>query len=257
MTDFIAVIPARYDSARLPGKPLADIAGKPMIYWVHRQVLHSGAAEVIVATDDDRIARAAESFGARVELTSPAHASGTDRIAELAGRLGWADDAIVVNVQGDEPLIPPALPAQVAELLAAHPEASVATLATRFADETEFESPSTAKVVVDRRGFALYFSRAPIPHRRDGGIEPLARRHVGLYAYRAKSLLEIAHAPPCELELSERLEQLRALYLGHRIAVAEAHEVPVHGVDTEADLMAIRARIEGGAGVDGDDIIAG
>lgn len=246
MTDFIAVIPARYGSERLPGKPLADIGGRPMLYWVHRQALKSGALEVIVATDDERIARAVEAFGARVELTAPEHASGTDRIAELAERLGWADDAIVVNVQGDEPSMPPALPAQVAALLAANPGASVATLATPFTDEAELKSPNTAKVVVDRDGFALYFSRLPIPHHRDAGVPPFARRHIGLYAYRKQSLLEIAQAPPCDLERAERLEQLRALYLGHRIVVAEACEVPAHGVDTEADLIAIRARIESG-----------
>lgn len=245
MIDFVAVIPARYDSERLPGKPLADIAGKPMLYWVYRQALQSGAAEVIVATDDARIAAAAQGFGARVELTRQDHASGTDRIAELAERLAWSDDRIVVNVQGDEPLIPPALPAQVAELLAANPDASIATLWTPFADEAERQNPNTAKVVVDRHGQALYFSRAVIPYRRGGGVETLGKRHVGLYAYRARSLIEIAHAPPCELEQSERLEQLRALYLGHRIVVAEAREAPPHGVDTEADLEAIRARIAG------------
>lgn len=245
MIDFVVVIPARYDSERLPGKPLADIEGKPMLYWVHRQALQSGAEEVIVATDDERIAAAARQFGAHVELTRPDHASGTDRIAELADRLAWDDDRIVVNVQGDEPLMPPALPAQVAELLAANAGASIATLWTPFADEAERMSPNTAKVVVDRHGMALYFSRAVIPHRRDGGAEPLAKRHVGLYAYRARSLIEIAQAPPCELEQSERLEQLRALYLGHRIVVAEACETPPHGVDTEADLVAIRARIAG------------
>lgn len=255
MIDFIAVIPVRHGSTRLPGKPLADIEGKPMLYWVHRQALQSGAAEVIVATDDARIAHAAESFGARVELTRSDHASGTDRIAELAERLAWDGEAIVVNVQGDEPLIPPALPVQVAELLAANPAASIATLSTPFVDEQEFASPNTAKVVVDRLGFALYFSRAPIPHRRDGGLEPMARRHVGIYAYRVRSLIEISRAPPCELEQSERLEQLRALYLGHGIVVAEAREVPVHGVDTEADLLAIRARFASRSGSGPGDII--
>lgn len=243
MTDFVAVIPARFSSDRLPGKPLADIAGQPMLYWVHRQALNSGASQVIVATDDERIAAAARRFDARVEMTSPQHASGTDRIAELARRFNWSADRIVVNVQGDEPLIPSALPRQVAELLAANADASMATLATEFVDQAEFNNPNTAKVILSKDGRALYFSRAPIPHKRDGSWSRLARRHVGIYAYRVWSLLEISAAPPCALEECERLEQLRALYLGHTIVVADASEVPVHGVDTEADLVAIRKRM--------------
>jgi 3-deoxy-manno-octulosonate cytidylyltransferase (CMP-KDO synthetase) len=242
---FRIVIPARYGSSRLPGKPLHEIAGKPMIVHVWEKARSSGAEEVIVATDDERIAAAARQFGAHVELTRPDHASGTDRIAELADRLAWDDDRIVVNVQGDEPLMPPALPAQVAELLAANAGASIATLWTPFADEAERMSPNTAKVVVDRHGMALYFSRAVIPHRRDGGAEPLAKRHVGLYAYRARSLIEIAQAPPCELEQSERLEQLRALYLALPIVVAAACDPPPPGAHTDAALVATRARNAG------------
>jgi 3-deoxy-manno-octulosonate cytidylyltransferase (CMP-KDO synthetase) len=248
MTDFIAVIPARFESSRLPGKPLADIAGQPMLYWVHRQVVASGASEVIVATDDERIAEAARGFGANVQMTSEHHASGTDRIAELARVFDWAPDRIVVNVQGDEPLIPAVLPRQVADLLAANPDASMATLATQFVDQAEFENDNTAKVILDNKNRALYFSRAPIPYRRDGGWPAIARRHVGIYAYRVDSLLEISAAPPCAIEECERLEQLRAMYLGYRIVVADALEVPVHGVDTEADLAAIRRRMARDAG---------
>lgn len=243
MTSFTVVIPARYGSTRLPGKALADIAGRPMIYWVHRQALASGADEVIVATDDERIAAAVETFGGRAELTGGHHASGTDRIAELAARLGWDAERIVVNVQGDEPLLPPKLPAQVAGLLVAQSEASIATLTTAFVGRAEFENPNTAKVVVDARGFALYFSRAPIPHTSDGGVPEAARRHIGIYAYRVGRLRELTAAPPAPLERLERLEQLRALHLGLKIAVAEAVEVPAHGVDTPSDLEAVRAII--------------
>ena len=186
-TGFIAVIPARYASSRLPGKPLKDIAGKPMIEWVYRQTLGSGATEVIVATDDERIATACRAFGAPVELTSAEHPSGTDRIAELARRFEWADDQIVVNVQGDEPLISPVSIAQTARLLAWHPDATIATLAAPLDRDADFEDPNFVKVVTTRAGWALYFSRAPIPWPRDGGM-PEARRHIGLYAYRAGGL---------------------------------------------------------------------
>lgn len=243
MTEFIAVIPARYESSRLPGKPLVDIGGRPMIAWVHQQAVASGATDVIIATDDHRVSEACRAFGARVEMTSPQHASGTDRIAEVAERLAWPDDRIVVNVQGDEPMLPPQLISQAAQLLAARPDAAVATLMTPPRDSRALDDVHTAKVVVDREGNALYFSRAPIPRARDGGVPPIARCHVGLYAYRAGSLRAIAAAPPCELELTERLEQLRALYLGLRIVVADAAAAPAHGVDTPADLEAIRAML--------------
>ena len=241
---FIAVIPARYASTRLPGKPLRDIAGKPMIEWVYRQTLGSGASEVIVATDDERIVAACRAFGADVELTSPQHPSGTDRIAELARRFEWADDQIVVNVQGDEPLISPVSIAQVARLLAWHPDATMATLAAPLGRETEFRDPNFAKVVTTRDGWALYFSRAPIPWPRDGGV-PDARRHIGLYAYRAGGLKAISASPPCPLEEYEKLEQLRALWLGYKIIVADAAEPPSPHVDTEEDLAEIRRLLEG------------
>jgi 3-deoxy-manno-octulosonate cytidylyltransferase (CMP-KDO synthetase) len=240
---FIVVIPARYGSTRLPGKPLKDIAGKPMIEWVHAQASQSGASEVIVATDDERIVAACRAFGARAELTSTSHPSGTDRIAELVRRFAWDDDQIVVNVQGDEPLISPLCIAQTARLLGWHPEAALATLTAPLESAAEFQDPNFVKVVTDRQGWALYFSRAPIPWPRDGA-EPHARRHLGLYAYRASGLRAISAAPPCALEEIERLEQLRPLWLGLRIIVADAVEPPSPHVDTEEDLAKVRRHLE-------------
>ncbi len=245
MTDFIVVIPARYESSRLPGKPLVDIGGRPMIAWVHEQASKSEASEIIVATDDERVAETCRQFGARVEMTSPTHPSGTDRIAELARRFNWEDRQIIVNVQGDEPLLPQSLINQVAALLAHKPDAAVATLVTPVRSDTDFNDANMVKVVVDDHGYALYFSRAPIPHTKDGHTTAAVRRHVGMYAYRTASLKAIAAAPPCAIETQERLEQLRALYLGHRIAIADAVEAPARGVDTEADLAEIRQLVLG------------
>jgi len=227
----------------LPGKPLADIAGKPMIVRVCEQARRSRATRVIVATDDERIVAASAAVGAEAELTSGEHESGTDRIAELAERFAWADDQIVVNVQGDEPLLPPALISQVAELLAARGDADLATLVTPIQTQEEWEDPHIAKVVVDRDGKALYFSRAPIPWPRDGEFTG-GQRHVGIYAYRVGALKALAETPPCALERQERLEQLRALWLGLTIVVAEAREKPPRGIDTEEDLDAIRREME-------------
>ena len=244
---FIAVIPARYASSRLPGKPLKQIAGKPMIEWVYRQTLGSGASEVIVATDDERIAAACRGFGAPVELTSAEHPSGTDRIAELARRFHWDDEQIVVNVQGDEPLISPVSIAQTARLLAWHPDAAIATLAAPLDRDAEFEDSNFVKVVTDRAGWALYFSRAPIPWNRDepptreGASVTQALRHIGLYAYRAAALRQVAAAPQCELEEIEKLEQLRALYLGLRIRVGIARSLPGQEVNTPEDLERVAA----------------
>ena len=237
---FKVVVPARYASQRLPGKPLADIHGKPMIVWVYEAARRSSATDVIVATDDQRIAAACRAANARVELTAAQHASGTDRIAELAKRFAWADEQIVVNVQGDEPLLPPALIDQVAGLLDAEPTAGLATLVTAVRDEREFRDPNVVKVVADAAGRALYFSRAPIPYPLDGTPPASVRRHIGLYAYRTRSLKAIADAPPCTLETTERLEQLRALWIGVRIVVAEAVAVPPRAVDTAEDLVAVR-----------------
>ena len=240
--NYVVVIPARFASVRLPGKPLVDIHGKPMIQWVYERVMESDAADVIVATDDERIAEAARAFGASTELTATSHQSGTDRIAEVAERRGWSDEDIVVNVQGDEPLLPPALIDQVAALAERDTEAAMATLVTPLISDVERTDPNVVKVVTDQSGNALYFSRAPIPWPRDGN-ELAGVRHIGMYAYRTWALKRLSETPPCALEQRERLEQLRALWLGLRIRVAEACEVPQPGIDTEEDLDAIRAEV--------------
>jgi 3-deoxy-manno-octulosonate cytidylyltransferase (CMP-KDO synthetase) len=241
---FVAVIPARYDSSRLPGKPLAEIAGKPMAMHVYDRARSSGADQVLLATDDQRIAAAARRHGARVAMTSASHASGTDRIAEVSRILSWPDDRIVVNVQGDEPLIPPQLIAQVAQLLADHRDAGVATLTTPFMAGEDASDTGFAKVVTDRDGYALYFSRAVIPHARDSARPDALKRHVGLYAYRVGALRKVSAAGVCELESIEKLEQLRCLWLGMRIIVADACAPPPRGVDTAEDLEIVRTQIE-------------
>lgn len=251
---FSIVIPARHASSRFPGKPLALIAGKPMLQWVHQRALAAHAREVIVATDDARIAQVAEGFGARVAMTSPEHASGTDRIAEVVAALGWADDTIVINLQGDEPLMPVALLQQVAATLAAHPAAAIATLAAPITCLEDFLDTNVVKVVTDQAGRALYFSRAPIPWTRDaapGGLATQttfagARRHLGLYAYRVGALRQIAAWPPAELEDREKLEQLRALAQGLEIRVVDAAERPGPDVNSPADLPRVAALLAQG-----------
>ncbi len=248
---FRVVIPARYASTRLPGKPLRAIAGRPMIEHVWRRACESGAAEVVVATDDARIEAACRAFGAEVAMTGATHPSGTDRLAEVARTRGWAPADVVVNVQGDEPLLPSANVAQVAALLADDATADLATLATPIASLHEFLDPNVVKVVADARGRALYFSRAPSPWLRDAAPSGLASqtrfdgalRHVGIYAYRSAALLRMAALPPSPLEQAERLEQLRALENGMVVRVAVAVEVPGPGVDTEADLAAAEAAL--------------
>lgn len=251
---FRVVIPARHASARLPGKPLALVAGTPMILHVHRLALRSGASEVIVATDDERIRGVCVAAGADVEMTSRDHPSGTDRIAEIAARRGWPEDAIVVNVQGDEPMLPPALIGQAASLLVAHPAAAIATLATPITTESEYLDPNVVKVVLRDDGQALYFSRAPIPWDRDGAESTPAsesrhrgaRRHLGLYAYRVSALRALAGAPATSLERRERLEQLRALQMGLVIVVGDASELPGPGIDTPSDLVRVEALMKKG-----------
>ena len=252
---FRVVIPARHASIRLPGKPLLPIAGEPMILHVHRLAQRSGAAEVIVATDDSRIRDACLAAGASVEMTAAGHASGTDRIAEVAARRRWPGPDIVVNVQGDEPLLPSALVGQVAALLAATPDAAIATLAVPITDEADYVDPNVVKVVARPDGMALYFSRAPVPWDRDGSTARPAsherhrgsRRHLGLYAYRVSALQALAGAPPAALEQRERLEQLRALAIGLPIVVADAVELPGPGVDTPEDLARADAIMRRGA----------
>ncbi|MDH4609406.1 3-deoxy-manno-octulosonate cytidylyltransferase [Pseudomonas sp. BN102] len=245
---FTVVIPARYASTRLPGKPLQDIAGKPMIQHVWEQARRSTAQRVVVATDDARIVEACLAFGAEVLLTRVDHNSGTDRLAEVAGQLGLPADAIVVNVQGDEPLIPPAIIDQVAANLAAHPEAGIATLAEPIRDVQALFNPNVVKVAADLDGLALTFSRAPLPWARDAfaasrdqlPADVPYRRHIGIYAYRAGFLHDFVAWGPCWLENTECLEQLRALWHGVRIHVADAQDAPPAGVDTPEDLERVR-----------------
>jgi 3-deoxy-manno-octulosonate cytidylyltransferase (CMP-KDO synthetase) len=246
---FRVVIPARYASARLPGKALMSIGGKPMVQWVYERARASGAEDVLIATDDSLILSAGHSFGSEVVMTSATHTSGTDRIAEVARKHAWSEDQIVVNVQGDEPLIPPALIKQVAQLLETHPRADIATLATPIESLEEFLNPNVVKVVTDGQGRALYFSRAPIPWNREGAAAGLAsqrtfagsRRHVGIYAYRVGALLKVAALAPTALEKTERLEQLRALENGLEIRVADAVERPGPDVNTAEDFERVLA----------------
>ncbi len=237
---FRVVIPARWGSTRLPGKMLLDLAGRPLLAWVWQVAQESGADEVIVATDDDRIRAAAERFGARVSMTRSDHASGTDRVCEVAESLGWPDDAVVVNLQGDEPLIPPELVEQVAMTLIADPEAGVATLATPISSLADARNPNIVKVVRDAMERALYFSRATIPFHRDGGGPEGMLRHIGLYAYRVSALKRLAALRPAPIEEAEKLEQLRALFYGIPIAVARASCTAPGGVDTAEDLARVR-----------------
>ena len=248
---FRVVIPSRYGSQRLPGKPLADICGCPLVLHVCNRAKESGAAEVLVATDDARIRDVCQGAGVSVEMTSPNHASGTDRIAEVATRRGWGDDDLVVNLQGDEPLMPSANVEQAARLLESG--ADMSTFCTPIHDLTEFLNPNVVKVVADGQGRALYFSRAPIPWNRDGVSGGLggqqhyqgALRHIGLYGYRVGALKRLAATPPCELEQLEKLEQLRALWLGMRIAIDVARELPGPSVDTPDDLKRVATLIQG------------
>lgn len=245
---FIVVIPARFSSSRLPGKPLQDIAGKPMVQHVWEQAKKSSAARVVVATDDARIFEVCQGFGAEVLMTDAAHNSGTDRLAEVATQLGLASDAIVVNVQGDEPLIPPSIIDQVAANLAANPQAGIATLAEPIEDVQTLFNPNVVKVVSDKSGLALTFSRAPLAWARDAFAKSCDqlpegvpyRRHIGIYAYRAGFLHDFVAWGPCWLEDTECLEQLRALWNGVRIHVADALEAPPAGVDTPEDLERVR-----------------
>ena len=243
--DYKIVIPARYASTRLPGKPLLDIHGKPMIQHVYERAQEAGASEVVIATDSAKIGMAAEAFGATVCMTREDHVSGTDRLSEVVNMLGWPDDTVVVNVQGDEPLIPPQIISQVAHNLITHPEAACATLMSAFNADEDVHNPNAVKVVINAQGYALYFSRAVIPFVRDQQHTAAVNyyRHIGMYAYRVELLRNYAQLPACELEAIEKLEQLRLLWHGLKIHVAEALVVPAHGVDTEQDLEIIRSSL--------------
>ncbi len=245
---FLVVIPARYASSRLHGKPLADIAGKPMVVHVAERARASGAEAVWVATDHQDVFDAVTRHGHQAMMTRADHATGTDRIAEVAGQLGLADSAIVVNVQGDEPLIAPELIREVAQSLAQHGEASIATACHPITDAASLLNPNVVKVVLDGSGHALYFSRAPVPYPRDSfalnqdalpaGLP--SYRHIGIYAYRARFLHLYNRLEPAAIERFEALEQLRALWHGHRIAVAMSAHAPEAGVDTAEDLERVR-----------------
>jgi len=261
---FRVVIPARYASSRLPGKPLADIGGRPMVLRVLERALQAGAASVVVATDDVRVQQAVEAAGHQALMTSPAHQSGTERLVEVAETLGWPDDTLVINVQGDEPLIDPQLIREAARQLVLHGDAVMATLAHPIHDHADFVNPNVVKVVADEAGYALYFSRAPIPWPRDAfaaydptwasahsGSESLraqqtmphelgALRHIGLYAYRAGFLRTYASLSSSPLERYEMLEQLRVLWHGHRISLGISPTAPAPGVDTPEDLERVR-----------------
>jgi 3-deoxy-manno-octulosonate cytidylyltransferase (CMP-KDO synthetase) len=256
---FRVVVPARYASSRLPGKPLADIGGRPMVLHVVERALQAGAESVVVATDDARVQAAVEAAGYQAIMTSPEHQSGTERLVEVAETLGWDDDILVVNVQGDEPLIDPALIREAARQLVLHPDAAMATLAHPIHDRADFINPNVVKVVADEAGYALYFSRAPIPWPRDAfaaaSANPIgesaaqqamphelgALRHIGLYAYRAGFLRNYASLPVSPLERHEMLEQLRVLWHGHRISLGISPAAPAPGVDTPEDLARVRA----------------
>ena len=246
MTPFIVVIPARFDARRLPGKPLVEVGGMPLLQHAHQAALGSDAEDIIIATDDERIEKVAKGFGAKVAMTSPAHRSGTERIAEVAAGAGWPETRIVVNVQGDEVGLPPALINQVAANLAARNDAAMATLCEPIRSAAELRDPGKVKVAFDHRGQALFFSRSPIPWQVPGAPSAGPRggesdgsqryRHIGVYAYTCGFLKTYASLPPTELEETERLEQLRALHYGFRIHVQPARERAGLDVNTPEDL---------------------
>ncbi|MBF0255660.1 MAG: 3-deoxy-manno-octulosonate cytidylyltransferase [Gammaproteobacteria bacterium] len=247
MNRFKVVIPARYGSSRLPGKPLREILGKPMLLHVVDRARASQAEQVVVATDDARIQAVAEAAGVEVCMTSASHSSGTERLAEVVDRYAWADDEVIVNLQGDEPAMPSRLIDQVASDMVIHRDAVMTTLATPLQEKAELFDPHIVKLVCDHFGYALYFSRAPIPWHRDEfalDAEELPaqtpfQRHIGLYAYRAGFLQRYLNWPASPLEQAESLEQLRVLWHGGRIHVSTTEVLPGQGVDTEADLQRV------------------
>jgi 3-deoxy-manno-octulosonate cytidylyltransferase (CMP-KDO synthetase) len=253
MNDFYVFIPARYDSKRLPGKVLMDLHGKPMLQHVFERAKFSGAKDVIIATDDLRIKKVAEGFSAKVCITKRTHQSGTTRIAEAQQKIGFRDDDIIVNVQGDEPLIPAEIIKQVANNLAKHEIASTATLCMPITSRDELFDPNVVKVVKDKNNFALYFSRAPIAWERDNfsnmntnnaELKCSHFRHVGIYAYRVKFLQEYCRLKPCFLEDAEKLEQLRILWHGKKIHIDLAKKTVPAGVDTKLDIARVRKAMQ-------------
>ena len=237
---FSVVIPARYAASRLPGKALLDIAGKPMIQRTFEQAQASAATAVYIATDDERIKTVAEGFGAKVCMTSAEHRSGTDRLQEVAAQLRFEDEHIVVNVQADEPLIPPAAINQVADNLATHAAAGIATLCEAIGSQEQIDDPNVVKVVIDNLGHALYFSRSAIPWQGSASARNCFR-HIGIYAYRVSTLNQFVQWPASALEIQEKLEQLRALSNGVKVQVALCEQAIPPGVDTEHDLEAVRS----------------
>ncbi len=248
MTPFVVVIPARYASTRFPGKPLVELNGKPMVAHVVDRARESGATQVVVATDDARIASAVSAHDCQVAMTRDDHATGTDRIAEVAAQCGWDNDTIVVNAQGDEPLLPPSMIRTVAETLQKHDDASIATACHPINNIAEFLDPNAVKVIFDEAGYALYFSRAPVPWPRNAFADERsllpeklpAYRHIGIYAYRCEFLRKYATLKPVPMERFESLEQLRAMAHGYRIAVTVSNQAPPPGIDTPEDLDRLR-----------------
>jgi len=240
MSDYKIVIPARYASSRLPGKPLIELAGKTMIQHVYERAVETGVKDIVIATDNDRIRREAESFGAEVVMTSPEHENGTERIAEVAAIKGWDDDVVIVNLQGDEPLIPQQLIEMTAASLINYPQAGMSSVCTPLEDDQDAFDPNVVKVVLDKDQFAMYFSRASIPWDRDGykdGSDKMTTkmplyRHIGMYGYRVSFLRQYHSMESCALETTEALEQLRALWYGVKIHMSIIDEPPGHGIDT-------------------------
>ncbi len=251
MSDYKIVIPARFNSSRLPGKPLIKLAGKPMIQHVYERAIESNAAEVVVATDDQRIFDVAVGFGAKVVMTSESHENGTERIAEVAKLLKWQADDVIVNLQGDEPLIPKSLIELTAQGLLNNPVAGMSSICTPIMDAADAFDPNAVKVVLDNHGFALYFSRAPIPWDRDlykSGQNILTQqsavyRHVGMYGYRVSFLKQYEEMQVTPLEQAESLEQLRALCYGVKIHMSIIEQSPGHGVDTIEDVARVEAQL--------------
>lgn len=254
MSDYKIVIPARYASSRLPGKPLIDLAGKPMVQHVYERALEAGVSEVLVATDDERIRAAVEGFGGRVIMTSPDHENGTERIAEVALAMGWDDDTVIVNLQGDEPLIPKSLIEQTADGLLQNPDAGMSSVCTPITTAHDAFDPNVVKVVLNKRSFALYFSRASIPWDRD--LYKVSReqvtgrmavyRHIGMYGYRVSFLKAYGSMETCTLEQTESLEQLRALWYGVGIHMTVIDQAPGHGIDTPDDVARVTALLQAG-----------